>query len=182
MDRELISTSKFLSLVLRHRPETIGICLDSQGWVDISALIVAANQSGKRLTQALVERVVRENDKQRFAISEDGKRIRANQGHSVEVDLRLTAVEPPERLYHGTVTRFLDSIRRHGLVSGNRQHVHLSPDRETARKVGQRRGGPVILVVDSRRMWQDGFRFYCSRNGVWLTEAVPAEYLSNDAG
>lgn len=180
MKRDLISTSKFLSLVLRHRPETIGIRLDPQGWVDISQLISAANQSGKYLTRSLLERVVKENDKRRFAISDDGQRIRANQGHSVAVDLGLTAVEPPERLYHGTVIRFLDSIHRHGLVSGNRQHVHLSPDIKTASKVGLRRGRPVILVIDSQRMWKDGFEFYCSENGIWLTETVPPEYLTDN--
>jgi len=144
MDRELISTGKFLSLVLRHQPDTIGISLDDEGWVEIDVLLAAANRSGRKLTRPLLERVVRENDKQRFAISPDGKRIRARQGHSVEVDLGLQSVQPPELLYHGTVAKFLDSIRASGLVRGSRQYVHLSPDVETARKVGQRRGRPVI--------------------------------------
>ena len=180
MDRELISTSKFLSLVLRHQPETIGISLDDEGWVEIDVLLAAANRSGRKLTRPLLERVVRENDKQRFAISPDGKRIRASQGHSVDVDLGLQPVQPPELLYHGTVAKFLDSIRASGLVRGSRQYVHLSPDVETARKVGQRRGQPVILVVESGRMWRDGRTFYQAENGVWLTEAVPAEYLRFD--
>jgi putative RNA 2'-phosphotransferase len=177
MDRELISTSKFLSLVLRHRPETIGISLDEQGWVEIDDLLAAANRSGKKLTRPLLDRVVRENDKQRFAISSDGTRIRANQGHSVDVDLGLQPVQPPELLYHGTVARFLDSIHLTGLERGSRQYVHLSPDLETARRVGQRRGRPVILVVESGRMWQDGHTFFCSENSVWLTDAVPTSYL-----
>ena len=156
MDRELISTSKFLSLVLRRRPETIGITLDEQGWVEIDELLAAASHAGRRLTRPLLERVVRENDKQRFAISPDGTRIRANQGHSVQIDLGRQPTQQPELLYHGTVARFLDSIRESGLEPGNRQHVHLSPDVETARKVGQRRGRPVILIVESGRMWRDG--------------------------
>ena len=180
MNRELISTSKFLSLVLRHQPETIGIALDDQGWIEIDVLLAAANRAGKKLTRPLLERVVRENDKQRFAISPDGKRIRARQGHSVEVDLGLQPVQPPELLYHGTVAKFLDSIQASGLVRGSRQYVHLSPDLETARKVGQRRGQPVILVVESGRMARDGFAFYQAENGVWLTASVPAQYLRFD--
>jgi len=124
--------------------------------------------------------VVRENDKQRFAISVDGNRIRANQGHSVAVDLGLQPVEPPELLYHGTIAKFLDSIRASGLVRGTRQHVHLSPDLKTARKVGQRRGRAVILVVESGRMWRDGHLFYRSENGVWLTGHVPPEYVRSE--
>jgi putative RNA 2'-phosphotransferase len=180
MDRELISTSKFLSLVLRHRPETIGITLDEQGWVEIDELLAAANRAGRGVTRPLLERVVRENDKQRFAISPDGTRIRANQGHSVQVDLGLKPTQPPDLLYHGTVARFLDSIRVSGLEPGNRQHVHLSPDVETARKVGQRRGRPVILIIEADRMWRDGHTFYRAENGVWLTDSVPVEYLRFD--
>lgn len=177
MDRELISTSKFLSFVLRHHPEKIGISLDEQGWVAIDDLLAAANRSGRKLTRPLLDRVVRENDKQRFAINSNGTRIRASQGHSVEVDLALHPAQPPELLYHGTVARFVDSIRASGLERGSRQHVHLSPDVETARRVGQRRGRPVILVVESGRMWQDGHTFYQAENGVWLTDTVPQEYL-----
>jgi putative RNA 2'-phosphotransferase len=177
MHSELTTTSKFLSLVLRHHPEKIGLTLDDQGWVEIDALLAAANRSGKRLTRPLLERVVRENDKQRFAISPDGKRIRASHGHSVQVDLGLTPVQPPDLLYHGTVARFLDSIREQGLVRGSRQYVHLSPDATTARKVGQRRGRPILLVVEAGRMWRDGGKFYLAPNGVWLTEAVPPRYL-----
>jgi putative RNA 2'-phosphotransferase len=178
--REVISTSKFLSLVLRHRPEKIGIRLDQQGWVDIEELLAAINRSGRKLPRVLLERVVRENDKRRFVISPDGRRIRANQGHSVPAELGLSPVEPPEFLYHGTVAKFLDSILAAGLVRGNRHHVHLSPDLQTARKVGQRRGQPVILVVEAGRMWREEHLFYRSENGVWLTEHVPPEYLRLD--
>jgi putative RNA 2'-phosphotransferase len=177
MDRRLVTTSKFLSLVLRHRPEAIGITLDAEGWVEVAALLAACRSHGREITPALLEEVVFKNDKKRFAFSADKQRIRANQGHSVQVDLSLPPREPPEHLYHGTVGKFLDSIRRDGLLRGARHHVHLSPDRETARRVGSRRGRPVILVVEAGRMHRDGHAFYLSENGVWLTDAVPAAYL-----
>ena len=139
MDRPLTTASKFLSLILRHKPETIGVQLDPNGWVNIDQLLTAANTAGKLLDYDLLLRVVHENDKQRFAISDDGARIRANQGHSVSVDLQLVPTPPPDMLYHGTVDRFLDSIREKGLVPGTRQHVHLSSDRRTAEIVGGRR-------------------------------------------
>ena len=177
MDRALVSTSKFLSLILRHRPENIGLELDAQGWVDIEVLIRAANQSGKRLDHDLLLRVVHENDKQRFAISEDGLMIRANQGHSVAVDLGLEPKVPPEVLYHGTVERFLASIQDRGLIPGSRQHVHLSPDARTAEIVGKRRGKPVVLVIAAAEMQRDGSVFFLSQNGVWLTDHVPARRI-----
>lgn len=177
MDRQLVSHSKFLSLVLRHSPETIGITLDESGWTPIECLIDAANQSGRKLDHDTLLRVVHENDKQRFAISEDGLRIRANQGHSVEVDLKLEAQKPPEILYHGTVAKFIDGIKAKGLVSGSRQHVHLSSDVKTANLVGTRRGRPIILSVQATRMHNDGLPFYLSKNGVWLTDHVPPQYL-----
>jgi len=172
-----VHTSKFLSYVLRHRPDSIGIALDENGWVDVEVLLAAAERHGKRLSRQVLERAVAENDKKRFAFSEDGRRIRASQGHSVSVDLALEPIEPPELLYHGTVERFLESIREKGLVRGSRHHVHLSPDEATARKVGSRRGKPVILVVEAGRMHQAGYQFFRSANGVWLTESVPAEFL-----
>lgn len=165
-----VQTSKFLSYVLRHRPDSIGITLDENGWVDVEVLLAAAQRHGKRLSRQLLERVVAENDKKRFAFSEDGRRIRASQGHSVSVDLALEPIEPPEFLYHGTVEPFLESIREKGLVRGSRHHVHLSPDEATARKVGSRRGKPVILVVQAGRMHEAGHQFFRSANGVWLTE------------
>ena len=133
--------------------------------------------AASRLGVPLLDRVVRENDKQRFAISSDGTRIRANQGHSIEIDLELHPAQPPELLYHGTVARFMDSIRASGLDRGSRQYVHLSPDVETARKVGRRRGRPIVLIVEAGRMFHDDYAFFRSENGVWLTDSVPTHYL-----
>jgi putative RNA 2'-phosphotransferase len=177
MTKHLISTSKFLSLVLRHQPETIGITLDAEGWVAIADLLTACAAHGKPITRELLEEVVATNDKRRFSISPDGVRIRANQGHSVEVDLGLTPREPPDLLFHGTVAKFLDAIRRIGLIKGNRHHVHMSADEQTAGKVGQRRGKPVILTIEAARMSRAGHAFFQSDNGVWLVDAVPPEYL-----
>jgi len=173
-----VSKSKFLSLVLRHKPEEIGLVLDQNGWASIDELIVLANARGTNLSRPLIESIVANSDKQRFAISVDGMKIRANQGHSVDIALGLAPQTPPERLYHGTATRFLESIRESGLHAGSRQHVHLSQDLATAEKVGSRHGKPVVLTVESGQMARDGHQFYLSDNGVWLTEAVPAKYLA----
>lgn len=174
----LKSTSKFLSLVLRHQPEVIGVTLDDEGWLSVELLISQANQSGKRLTRKLIEEVVANCEKQRFTLSEDGQRIRANQGHSIRsVDLALEPMTPPEVLYHGTVAKFLDSIQQEGLQKRARNHVHLSPDLPTATQVGQRRGKPVILKIRALEMHQSGFQFYLSKNGVWLTEEVPPAFI-----
>lgn len=176
-DHERKHTSKFLSLVLRHQPETIGIELDEAGWVDVETLLQAVRAKRSPLTRAELDEVVATSDKKRFAYSDDGLRIRANQGHSVEVDLGYTPAEPPAELYHGTVDRFLASIRQHGLIKGSRHHVHLSADVETATKVGQRRGQPVVLVVRSREMHAAAIPFFLSANGVWLTEHVAPQYI-----
>ena len=174
---ELVSTSKFLSLVLRHQPDVIGLSLDAEGWADIDELIRLA-QGHKPLTRALIEAVVENNNnKQRFAISDDGQRIRARQGHSIDVDLGFVPVTPPALLYHGTATRFVASIRREGLVKRSRQHVHLSADADTATNVGARHGTPAILVVHAAEMVAAGHAFYRSENGVWLTDAVPADFI-----
>ncbi|GAB4125120.1 MAG: RNA 2'-phosphotransferase [Roseiflexaceae bacterium] len=178
MDKQLTRFSKFISLVLRHEPQKYGLTLDPHGWVAIDDLLASAERAGVRMTRTQLEQVVAENDKQRFAISDDRLRIRARQGHSVSVDLELPPLTPPDRLYHGTVDRFIASIRQQGLIRGSRQHVHLSATLETAIIVGQRRGAPVILTVDSAAMHHDGYLFYRSENGVWLTDAVPARYLS----
>jgi putative RNA 2'-phosphotransferase len=177
MNKRLVGTSKFLSLVLRHQPEVIGLALDAEGWVEVDELLAACRNHGKKVTRAILEEVVATNDKKRFTFSADRRRIRANQGHSIAVDLKLEPRSPPEFLYHGTVERFLDSIRRQGLTRGERHHVHLSPDRRTAERVGSRRGKPVLLIVEAERMHRDGHTFYVSDNGVWLTDAVPAKYL-----
>lgn len=174
---DLVGTSKFLSFVLRHKPEEIGLELDQNGWADVGALIERAGAHGHRLTRELLELVVADNDKKRFAFSEDGQRIRASQGHSVGIDLGLPPVEPPRELFHGTASRFIDSIRAKGLRAGERQHVHLSPDVPTAVKVGQRHGKPVVLRVRAGMMWDAGHKFYLSANGVWLTDEVPVSFI-----
>ena len=171
-----VSTSKFLALVLRHRPDAAGVTLDAEGWVSIDDLVAGCVAHGHPITRAELLEIVRESDKQRFAVR--GGFIRANQGHSVEVDLALPPMRPPPVLFHGTVPRFLASIRRCGLVRGERTHVHLSPDVETARRVGQRRGDAVVLVVDAAAMADAGIVFYRSENGVWLTDSVPPEYVT----
>ena len=176
-DAALTRLSKFLSLVLRHAPERAGVVLDAAGWAEVDALIAGARRAGVALDRARLERVVRDNDKQRFAFSPDGRRIRASQGHSVAVDLGLTPEAPPETLYHGTAARHLDAIRREGLRPGRRTHVHLSADAATAASVGRRHGRPVVLGVAAGAMHRAGHAFVRSANGVWLTDAVPPEYL-----
>jgi putative RNA 2'-phosphotransferase len=180
MDAQLVRLSKFLSLVLRHNPGAIGIALDPHGWVDIDELLAAAQRRGTALDHATLLRIVAENEKRRFALSDDGRRIRASQGHSVAVDLGLEPAAPPELLYHGTATRFLDSIRREGLRPGSRQHVHLSADHATAVQVGRRHGQPAVLAVRAGAMAAAGFSFFRSANGVWLTNRVPPEYLEEE--
>ena len=173
----LIRVSKYLAKYLRHAPLEIGLTLQPGGWVPVDDLLAAAEKNGFSITYDELVECVETNDKQRFAFDISGELIRANQGHSVEVDLQLDEREPPETLYHGTVERFLASILEAGLVRGKRHHVHLSKAVETARKVGSRRGKPVILKVDAGRMRRDGHKFLLSVNGVWLTEAVPPKYL-----
>ena len=177
----LTKTSKFLSYVLRHRPDVIGLTLDANGWASVAELIDKAKPK-TTLSEELIREVVDTNDKQRFALSQDGQRIRASQGHSVNIELGLEPVEPPPSLYHGTATRFLESIEAHGLRPGNRQHVHLSADIETAIKVGQRHGNPVVLEVAAGQMFATGSVFLRSDNGVWLTEQVPVRYLQRASG
>ena len=172
--------SKFLSLVLRHQPDVIGLKLDEQGWARVDELIERVNHSGEVLTRQELDIIVAENDKKRFIFSDDGLRIRANQGHSIAVDLQLKEAVPPEWLYHGTAVRFLDSIREQGLVKGQRQQVHLSADAHTAKNVGSRHGKPVVLTVKAGAMHRDGLLFYQSENGVWLTDHVPPVYLLNE--
>ena len=169
--------SRFLSLILRHDPGQIGLSLDAQGWIDVATLLDALGQHGMPIDRATLERIVATNPKQRFALSADGQRIRANQGHSIAVDLALPPIPPPALLYHGTAARFVASIRREGLRKRGRQHVHLSADEATAITVGQRHGAPVVLVVRAAAMAADGFLFFRSANGVWLTDHVPPQYL-----
>ncbi|MFE7262691.1 RNA 2'-phosphotransferase [Streptomyces sp. NPDC057592] len=174
-ERRTVKVSKYLSKHLRHQPERIGIALDANGWVPIDTLLRAMARNNVPLTRAELDHVVAANDKQRFAV-ENG-RIRASQGHTVPVDLDLPPAEPPAYLYHGTVGHALDSIRNEGLRPMARTHVHLSPDRETATRVGARRGRPVVLSVDAGAMHRAGHTFHVSANGVWLTASVPPEFL-----
>ncbi len=178
MENRLIRVSKFLAKYLRHAPDELGLTLQPGGWVPVDDLLSAAGKHSFPITYDELVDCVETNDKQRFAFDETGDLIRANQGHSVEVDLQLEEREPPEVLYHGTVERFLPSILADGLDKRKRHHVHLSKDRETARKVGSRRGRPVVLEVDAGRMHRDGHKFFVSANGVWLTDSVPPGYLS----
>jgi len=176
-EKENTRISKFLSLVLRHQPGAIGIQLDEQGWTDVAGLIRQLNHHDVAITFEVLKHVVSSNPKKRFAFNEDYTKIRANQGHSVDVELGYEAQEPPEVLYHGTAERFLDSILKTGLQKQARHHVHLTADRQTAVAVGQRYGKPVLLEVRAGEMFRKGHAFYLSDNKVWLTEHVPVEYI-----
>jgi putative RNA 2'-phosphotransferase len=176
-DKARTNLSKFLSLVLRHRPSAIGIALDRQGWTVIDTLLGQCQAHGRNISRAMLDEVVQTSPKQRFAVSEDGLRIRASQGHSVAVDLGYEAANPPEVLFHGTAADRVPSIRARGLERMKRHHVHLSPDPATARVVGERHGKSAVLQVFAGRMHRDGYSFYLSANGVWLTESVPPGYL-----
>jgi putative RNA 2'-phosphotransferase len=174
-DKETVKTSKFLSLILRHEPERVGIKLDSAGWVSVSELLDALNRNGVSLTLEGLKDIVATSDKKRFALSEEGLKIRASQGHSVEVNLQYKPETPPEFLYHGTPEKFVESIRSTGLNKGN--DVHLSPDETTAAKVGQRRGRPVVLKIRAGEMHRAGHVFRRSANNVWLVDSLPAEFI-----
>lgn len=175
---DLKQTSKYLSYLLRHNPAALDLKMDAQGWVDVDELLTKMVGSGRSITYADLQQLVRENDKQRFKLDETNRRIRANQGHSIKVDLKLEEKEPPAVLYHGTARQNQEVILREGLKKMNRQHVHLSADVETARKVGSRYGKLVILQVDCQAMRADQHLFFLSENGVWLTEQVPSAYIT----
>jgi putative RNA 2'-phosphotransferase len=169
--------SRFLSLVLRHKPEEIGITLDAQGWVEVEVLLNALEKHKAPLTREGLEKIVAENNKKRFAFDETGTKIRANQGHSIEIDLALPASVPPATLYHGTAEKTVSIIKQEGLTKQSRQHVHLSTNRDTATQVGGRHGKPHILIVRAGEMHEAGYLFYISENGVWLTDHVPPQYI-----
>jgi putative RNA 2'-phosphotransferase len=177
MSSHLVKTSKYLSKILRHQPQRIGLQLDPQGWADIDELLRRLTQQGRPLTRAELEIVVRDNDKQRFRISPDGQRIRASQGHSIAVDLGLPPTPPPDTLFHGTATHNTGAIFAEGLRPGTRRHVHLSCDHATAVRVGSRHGEAVVLAVASGAMQAAGHPFFVADNGVWLTAHVPPQFL-----
>ena len=172
----LRNTSKYMSLILRHKPEIIGISLDEHGWANVDELISGISKN-HNFNMDILEKIVSTDKKQRYSFNEDKTLIRANQGHSIQVDVELEEKEPPEILWHGTGEKYAASIDEQGLISKNRLYVHLSKDEETAKKVGARHGRPVLYQVKAKQMHDDGFKFYLSVNGVWLTKAVPVEYL-----
>lgn len=176
-DKQITHISKFLSLVLRHQPETIGIQLDQNGWTDIDELLEKANNHGIQLDREILNYIVATNSKKRFAINDTLDKIRASQGHSVEIDLGYANKKPPEILFHGTDENSVQSILTNGLEKQSRQHVHLSSDIETAMKVGQRHGKPFVFKVLAEQMFSDNYVFFISDNSVWLTDCVPTKYL-----
>jgi putative RNA 2'-phosphotransferase len=171
----LTQISKLISLILRHKPETIGITLDEHGWANVNELIRGVN-----IDMPTLEQIVVTDDKQRYSFNEDKTLIRANQGHYIPVDVELEEVQPPEFLWHGTAEKYEQSILRKGLIPKSRLYVHLSADVQTATTVGQRHGEVVLLRIDARKMYQDGYKFYLSKNGVWLTKHVPISYLNRE--
>ncbi len=177
MDKKLIKLSKFLCLILRHKPETIGLKLDKQGWAETNNLINLLQKQGTKINKLIIEEIVAHDDKKRFSFNQDKSKIRANQGHSITVDLALDPKQPPEYLFHGTARRFIDSIATQGLIKRQRHHVHLSSDEATAIKVGQRHGKPVVLTIHAQEMYDSGFAFFLSDNQVWLTDHVPVQYI-----
>lgn len=176
-EKDTTGLSKFLSLVLRHQPETIGIVLDEQGWVAVEELLQKLKAKGVQLDRNGLQQIVDTNNKKRFAFNEDGTKIRASQGHSLPVNLGYSETAPPAILYHGTAEKNLEAIRKEGLQKQKRHHVHLSGDPETAKTVGGRHGKPVVFEVAAGKMHEDGYRFFFSANGVWLTSGVPPQYL-----
>lgn len=178
MNKEYNQKSKFLSLVLRHQPHLIGISLDQEGWASIDELLSGCLTKNITITRDDLAKIVATNDKKRFTICEKSDRIRANQGHSISVELNLKEEIPPPILYHGTSVRFKNSIMEQGLLKMNRHHVHLSPDRETATKVGSRHGKVMILTIDTAKMLENEYKFYLSANNVWLVDHVPPTYFT----
>lgn len=172
-----IQLGKFISLILRHKPETIGIALDEHGWADVSELLAGIQKQGINITMERLEKIVETNNKKRYSFSEDKTRIRANQGHSINVDVELKEAIPPIVLYHGTATKYMEDIYKNGILHKNRLYVHLSKDVETAINVGTRHGTPVVLEIDTKKMLDDGYKFYLSENDVWLTSDITPNYF-----
>lgn len=172
--------SKFISYILRHNPSAVGIELDAHGWADVNALIEGVCKTGRFLNMQMLEEIVKNDNKQRFSFNDDRTKIRANQGHSIEVDVEMKVCPPPDILYHGTAEKYIESIRENGILKGNRNYVHLSKDKETAIKVGARHGKAIVLKIDTRQMYADGYIFLLSANGVWQTEQVPIKYVTEE--
>ena len=173
----LTNLSRYMSLILRHKPEVIGITLDKHGWANVNDLICGIEKNNPGFNMDILEQIVRTDSKQRYSFNDDKSLIRANQGHSVNVDVELKEKEPPEYLYHGTGEKYVESINQDGLIPKSRLYVHLSKDIETAENVGRRHGKEVVYRIDSGQMYRDGYKFYLSENGVWLTKEVPVKYL-----
>lgn len=171
--------SKYISLILRHKPEVVGLKLDEHGWVNVAQLIGGVSRK-YLINQSILEEIVETDNKQRYSFNADKTKIRANQGHSVNVDVELEEYQPPEILWHGTDKKFVNAINEQGLIPKSRLYVHLSKDPETARQVGARHGEPVLYVVSAGQMFRDGYKFYLSKNGVWLTKEVPVKYLERN--
>lgn len=176
-EKRCITVSKFLSKYLRHEPETLGLSFEDGGWVNVVDLLAACHKKSFPITREELDEVVETSNKKRFSFNAEGNKIRANQGHSVEVDLQLKPAQPPSVLYHGTAERFLGAIQKTGLQKMSRNHVHMSIDKSTATLVGKRHGKPVVVSINAEAMFQDGYLFFVSDNGVWLTEHVPIKYL-----
>jgi len=172
-----IRLGRFISLVLRHDPSAAGIILDANGWSEVDELLSGMNARGHKIDMETLERIVRENNKSRYSFNDNHTKIRANQGHSIDVDVGIKQCDPPPVLYHGTAARFLDSIKKQGITRQQRHHVHLSADIDTATAVGKRHGKPVVLQIDALAMSKDGYKFFLSKNGVWLCEQVPWKYI-----
>ncbi|EIS9524030.1 RNA 2'-phosphotransferase [Clostridioides difficile] len=169
--------SIFISLILRHKPETIGIKLDDYGYADVNELIEKINNTGRNINIEILVQIVKEDNKQRYSFNEDRSKIRANQGHSINVNVELRELEPPRFLYHGTATRFLDNIKKEGIISKSRLYIHLSNDIDTAVQVGKRHGIPIVLKINAGKMYENDYKFYLSENNIWLCEYIPFKYV-----
>lgn len=178
MKEQNVKLSKFISLILRHKPDVIGVELDQNGWCEVDDLLLKMNEKGKSITRSLLDEIVRTDSKGRYTYNSDGTKIRANQGHSIVVDVELQKEIPPKYLYHGTIRKYVTSILKAGIKKGQRQYVHLSTNIEVAQTVGKRRGIPVILKIEAGKMHVDGYEFYLSKNKIWLCDYVPSKYVS----